>query len=180
MEPVTTLIAARMGMNLLQNLTGALAPQAQPQAAAGPQADPQAFQKMIQQVMDSPKVQNAAQLESLGIQSMTDVPTKMGDYAARIVQDPAVQNFLQGDSNPSEIRFLGDGMVSVSTQDGRTRAIRLENPDAQSAAIAAEAAVKSLRETGALGSQAAGMNPQDTSLFALRYQAGMGTAELLA
>jgi hypothetical protein len=181
MDPVTTVIAARMGMNLLQNLTGNLGGNsAQPAQAAAPQADPQAFQKMVQQVMASPKVQSAAQLGYEGINSMNDVPAKMGDYASRIMQDPAVHEFLQGDAKGAQIKFLGDGVVSVSTQDGRSRAIRLENPDARSAALTAESVVKSLRGSGSIPSNGAGLNPHDPSLFTLRYSIGAGTAELTA
>lgn len=182
MDPVTTVIAARMGMNLLQNITGNLGGNAGAAPAQGtqPQADPQAFQKMVQQVMASPKVQNAALLDAEGIVNMNDVPAKMGDYASRIMQDPAVADFLQGESKGAQIQFLGDGVVSVRAHDGRTRAIRLENPDARSAALTAESVVKSLRDTGAIPTKSAGMNPQDASLFALRYQLGTGTAELVA
>lgn len=188
MDPVTTLIAARVGMNLLNNITGGLGKIGQPAAPAGQAAaggtaptDPLAFQKMLQQVAASPKVQNAARLESAGIHGMHDVPLKMGDFAARIMQDPGVQDFLQGESKPSEIRFMGDGVVSLRTQDGRSRTIRLESHDARSAALHAEDIVKSLRDTGAItSSQAPGLNAQDNALFSLRYRIGDGAAELSA
>jgi hypothetical protein len=174
MLPLLAITAANVGRNLLQSAAAGPAAQAQPKAS---EADPAAFQKFLQKAAATPGVQKAAVLASEGIRTTADAQTKMGDYGARIMQDPEVRKAVAGDSGEVEMRFLSGGMVSIKTSDGREKTVTLGG-DAKVSAQKAERILKSL---------GTGASPA-TSVFAtnlavgpgIRLKPGAGTATILA
>jgi hypothetical protein len=121
--------------------TRIISPAGQPQTDA---ADPAAFQKFLQRVSASPDVKKASFLTSEGIHDPADAQQKLADYGARILQDPAVQQAVAGNSGAIEMRFLPDGSTSIKTSDGRQTTVNLDG-DAKEAARKAALVVGSLQ-----------------------------------
>lgn len=172
MDPFTAILAARVGAGVLGSLANNVSGQQQKQAEQV--AKQQAFQRLMLQMASSPRMQGAVALESQGIKSPSDLPGRFADLCSRICQDPAVMEFLGGEAAGFELRFHGDGVVTVKTQDGRTKTVRLQMEDARRAALQAEQIHHNLQQAGALGAG----KKEDGALFGLRYKLGGGRAEL--
>lgn len=172
MDPFTAILAARVGAGVLGNLAGAVA---NSQQKADQTAQQQAFQKLMLQLATSPQMRAAVELESRGIKSPGDLPAQFGDLASRICQDPSLSEFLGGEAAAFELRFHGDGVVTIRTHDGRSKTVKLELEDARQAALQAEKIHRNLQLAGALG---IGGAQDGGALFGLRYKLGSGRADL--
>lgn len=169
MEPVTTLIAAKLGADFLRGLASGFA---QPQPAQQAQQAEQAakFEQLLRQVASNPNVQKAAFLAAENIRTQEDAEFRLGDCATRILNDPAVQQALGGRTEPVEIRFLDQGMVELTTREGVKKLVRLEGNALRAANEARQIldCIHTARGTA-----------QRPDTFGIRYIPGTGIATLL-
>lgn len=175
MLPLLAIAGANLARNLIQPAVAqAVSPAAQPRADA---VDPAEFQRVLQRISASSEVQKASFLTSEGINNAADGHQRLADYGARILQDPAVQKVVAGNSDAIEMRFSPDGSIGIKTSDGRETTVTL-NGDAKEAAKKASMIVGSLQTAARPASAPPGFNSKP-SVPGIRILPGAGSASLL-
>ncbi|MCS7008354.1 MAG: hypothetical protein NZL93_00265 [Chthoniobacterales bacterium] len=168
MEPVTTLIAAKLGADLLRTLTGNVVNQQQAAQEREKMEQAVRFEQLLRQVAANPRVQKAAYLAAENIRTPEDAEFRLGDCAARIFDDPHVQAALGGRTEPVQFRFLDKETVEITTREGIKKIVRLEGQ-----ALAAVAEARQILDC--LYPAINRPNPP----YAIRYIPGTGVATLL-
>ena len=140
MLPLLAIAGANIASNtLLPAASRILSPGSQQKTDGVDQAT---FQKLLaNKIASSPEAQKASFMSSEGIQDTTGAQQRLGDYGARILQDPQVQKAVGGGGRAVEMRFLADGSVSIKTADGMEKAVTLQGD----AKVAAQKAARVLQ-----------------------------------
>lgn len=175
MLPLLAIAGANLARNLIQPAAAqGGSPAGQPRTDA---ADPAEFQRFLQRVSASPEVQKASFFTSEGIQDTADAGQRLADYGARILQSPAVQKAVAGNSGAIEMRFSPDGSVCIKTSDGRQHTVTLSG-DAKEAAQKAALVVGSLQTVNLPGATSPGA-PSKPLAPGIQFMPGAGSASLL-
>jgi hypothetical protein len=125
MNPLLAVTAAKMGSNLLSNLTNGGNANSLKKAEAA-EAKKAAFAQMIAKVASNPQVKHSQLLGNDGISSREDAEMSLNQMAQKILQSTEVSKALDGNSEAFELKFLPDGNVSIKTANGREQTFKLE------------------------------------------------------
>lgn len=139
MNPLLAITAAKLGTNLLNNITGG-----NQQAKAEAAAKQASFSRMMAQVASDPRIQNAHALESKGITGRDEAESTLNRLAQKILQSPEISQALAGRPEAFELRFLPDGTVAIKNHNGIERTFRLEG-DLKNTALEASAIIQSVK-----------------------------------
>jgi hypothetical protein len=139
MNPLLAITAAKLGTNLLNNISGG-----NQQAKAEAAAKEAAFSRMMAKVASDPQIQNARALESKGITGRDDAESTLNRLAQKILQSPEISQALAGRPEPFELRFLPDGSVAIKNHNGIERTFRLDG-DLRNTAVEASAIIEQVK-----------------------------------
>lgn len=124
MNPLLAITAARVGSNILNNLSNNVGA-----AKGGPSpedAKKAAFAEMIAKAANTPQAKHTRALDAKGIASRSDAEGTLNQMAQKILQSPEVSKVLGGRSEAFELRFLPDGSVAVKKADGTEETFKLD------------------------------------------------------
>lgn len=124
MNPLLALTAARVGSNLLNNLSNNVG--GAKNAPSPEEAKKAAFAQMIAKAANTPQARHARALDAKGIASRSDAESSIHQMAQKILQSPEVSKVLDGRLEGFELRFLPDGNVAVKNADGSEKIFTLD------------------------------------------------------
>ena len=132
MFPLLALTAAKVGSNLLSNAAASASEksQAAPDAVA---AKKMAFAQMMAKVANNPQLKSADYLSGQGINRRSDAEMTINQLSQKIIQSPEVSAITSGRSDAFDLKFLPDGNVSITTNDGREQVVKLDGALKESA-----------------------------------------------
>jgi hypothetical protein len=131
MNPLLALTAARVGNNLLNNLSGNS--QAAPAAPSAKDLQKVEFTKMMLAAANTPQARTARELGANGIGSPSDAENQLHNLAKKILQSSELGKELDGKSEAFELKFLPGGKVALKSADGSEKTFQLEGDLADSA-----------------------------------------------
>lgn len=124
MNPLLAITAARVGGNILNNLSNSVG---NSKKSPSPEdAKNAAFAQMIAKAATTPQAKHVRALDAKGIASRSDAESSLNQMAQKILQSPEVSKALGGGSEAFELRFLPDGKVAVKSADGSEEIFSLD------------------------------------------------------
>jgi len=131
MNPLLAITAARVGSNILNNLSN---PVGSSKNTPSPEdAKKAAFAQMIAKAANTPQAKHTRALDAKGIASRSDAESSVNQMAQKILQSPEVSKALGGGAEAFELRFLPDGKVAVKSADGSEEIFSLDGQLQQTA-----------------------------------------------
>ena len=124
MNPLLAISAARVGSNILSNLSNNIG--ASKSAPSPDELKKAAFAQMIAKAASTPQAKHSRALDTQGIASRSDAEASLNQMAQKILQSPEVSKSLTGRADAFELKFLPDGNVAVKKADGSEEVFTLD------------------------------------------------------
>ena len=151
MLPLLAIAGAGLATNMIQPMASRIL---SPAPTNTNSADAATFQKLLaNKIASSPEAQKASFMASEGIRDTKGAQQRLGDYGARVMQDPGVQKVVAGHPGAVEMRFSSNGTVLVKTADGQQQSVNLQG-DAKVAAQKAARVLSIIQASPSSGLQA--------------------------
>lgn len=124
MNPLLAITAARVGSNILNNLSNSVG--SSKNAPSPEDAKNAAFAQMIAKAANTPQAKHSRALDAKGIANRSDAEASLNQMAQKILQSPEVSKALGGRAETFELRFLPDGNVAIKKADGSEEIFSLD------------------------------------------------------